>query len=249
MEKLTTDASHEGRTFDDAWREAELAEGWLTMAQGHALFEAARGVTTGSWIVEIGSHCGRSTVLLAAAKAKGVGVLAVDPFDDPRWGGGPDALTDFESTLRRAGLLETVETFRGISEDASRTWNRGRIGMLFVDGAHDRASVLKDIDGWAPHLAPRATVLFHDAYSSPGVTLALFERYFGGAEFEYLGTVGSLARLRKTRLKGILRLRSSLRMLADIPWFGRNLAVKVAIRRRWSLLQRVLRHEGSVFPY
>jgi hypothetical protein len=121
--------------------------------------------------------------------------------------------------------------------------------MLFVDGAHDRESVLIDIDGWAPHLAPEATILFHDAYSSPGVTLALFERYFASSDFEYRGAVGSLARFRRAPMAKVARLRSSVRMLAALPWFGRNLAVKVAIRRRWSLMQRVLRHEGSAFPY
>ena len=163
--------------FSDAWIQAEPVEGWLTEEQGKTLFDAAQSVPSGQWIVEIGSHHGRSTLLLAAAKSDGVRLLAVDPFDDPRWGGGPAALSRFQGTLRGAGLLDQVETFPGVSADASSAWDRGSIGMLFVDGAHDRASVLTDIDGWAPHLADRASILLHDAYSSPGVTIALFERY------------------------------------------------------------------------
>jgi predicted O-methyltransferase YrrM len=233
--------------FLDAWRQAESVEGWLTMEQGRALFETARSVAPSQWIVEIGSHCGRSTLLLAAGKAEGVRLLAVDPFDDARWGGGPHALTNFQATLGGAGLLEVVETFRGISGDASRAWDAGSVGMLFVDGAHDRASVLTDIDGWAPHLAPDARVLFHDAFSSPGVTVALLQRYLGRAGIEYLGSDGSLARLRK--VADDARFRSSLRMLMRLPWFARNLVVKTAIRRHWTWVQRLLRHHGAAYPY
>lgn len=235
--------------FDTAWRWAERADGWLTSEQGRVLFEAARAVESGQWIVEIGSHCGRSTVILAAAKAEGVELLAVDPFDDPRWGGGPNALANFQATLRGAGLLDAVQTYRGLSEHASHSWNRGKIGMLFIDGAHDRASVLTDIDGWTPHLATEASIILHDAYSSPGVTLALFERFIGRSGIAYVGSVGSLARLRKAHTTRADRIRASARMLSRLPWFIRNLGVKVAIRRRWSLLQRILRHEGSAFPY
>lgn len=146
-------------------------------------------------IVEIGSHCGRSTVVLAAAKGPRVPLLAVDPFDDPRWGGGSQALDEFERTLRSADLLEEVKAFRGLSVEAANAGIARPVGLMFVDGAHDRASVLTDIDEWTPHLDDRATLLFHDAYSSPGVTIALFERYCGTAHAQYLGCVGSLARI------------------------------------------------------
>lgn len=233
--------------FLEAWRQVDSVEGWLTKEQGRTLFDTAQTVAPGHWIVEIGSHFGRSTVLLAAGKPGGVDLLAVDPFDDPRWGGGQDAMRTFQSTLTAAGLLDEVKTFRGVSAEASRAWDGQPIGMLFVDGAHDRNSVLVDIDGWAPYLTPGATILFHDAFSSPGVTAALVERYFGRAGNEYVGSVGSLAQVRKTQHAA--RVRSATRIVLRLPWFARNLAVKVAIRRRWPLVQRALRHEGSAFPY
>lgn len=235
--------------FPEAWAKAEPVEGWLTLDQGRALFEAAQAVGSGRWIVEIGSHHGRSTLLLAAAKNDGVQLLAVDPFDDPRWGGGAAALTTFQATLRGAGLLDQVDAFSGVSADASATWDRGPIGMLFVDGAHDRASVLTDIDGWAPHLADDASIFFHDAYSSPGVTVALFERYFGRPRGEYLGSAGSLAHIKNAPLRRGSRAISAARMLGRLPWFARNLAIKIAIRRGWGLTQRALRHSGAAYPY
>lgn len=236
-------------TFADAWRFAQAVDGWLTDDQGQALFDAARDVRPGAWIVEIGSHCGRSTLLLAAGKADGVGLLAVDPFDDPRWGGGPDALIRFQDTLRGAGLLDEVESFRGLSAEASEAWTNGLVGMLFVDGAHDRGSVLTDIDGWAPHLAYDAVILLHDAYSSPGVTRAVFERFCGRSGISYVGSTGSLARFRTGDTSSGDRVSSALRMLARVPWFVRNLAVKISMRRRWVRAQRLLRHDGDAHPY
>jgi predicted O-methyltransferase YrrM len=233
--------------FPEAWQHVESVEGWLTNAQGRTLFETAKTISPGHWIVEIGSHFGRSTVLLAAAKPDGVGLLAVDPFDDPRWGGGADAMTSFRSTLSSADLLDEITTFRGVSADASKAWDGKPIAMLFVDGAHDRDSVLVDIDGWSPHLTPDADMLFHDAFSSPGVTFALIERYLGRSGNEYLGSVGSLAHVRKT--PHAPRVKSTARILLRLPWFARNLAVKISIRRRWTFVQRVLRHEGSAYPY
>ncbi len=236
-------------TFEDAWRHAEGVEGWLTRAQGEALFHAAQAVPMGRWIVEIGSHCGRSTVVLAAAKASEVTLLAVDPFDDPRWGGGSKALDEFERTLRSADLLDEVKAFRGRSLEAANARIARPVGLLFVDGAHDRASVLTDIDAWRQHLHDRATLFFHDAYSSPGVTIALFERYVGAARAQYLGSVGSLARFDMGALSLRERLVSTARMVGRLPWFARNLTVKVALRRGWSTVHRVLGHPGGEYPY
>ena len=53
--------------------------GWLTEAQARTLWDEARVVPAGALIVEIGSHQGRSTVVLAAAAPR-ARVIAVDPF-------------------------------------------------------------------------------------------------------------------------------------------------------------------------
>ena len=237
------------KSFDQAWATASCAEGWLSREQGLALYEAARTVEPGSWIVEIGSHCGRSTVLLAAAKRAGVRLLAVDPFDDPRWGGGPESLARFESTMRSAGLLDEVQTFRGVSAEAAVAGIAQPVGLLFVDGAHDRASVLVDIDGWAPHMGPKAILLFHDAYSSPGVTAALFERFLLSKRARYRGSVASLARVDLVATGSRPSPLSTIRMVSRLPWFARNLLIKIALRRQWPAVRRILRYPGTEYPY
>lgn len=235
-------------TFEHVWTHACAAEGWLTRDQGLALFEAARRVPPGAWAVEIGSHCGRSTLLLAAAKPPGVHLLAVDPFDDPRWGGGAESMARFESTLRGAGLLEEVQTFRGLSAEAAVAGIAEPVGLLFVDGAHDRASVLIDIDGWMPHLGARAVLLFHDAYSSPGVTIALFERFLLSRRAQYRGSVGSLARVDLGPPRALAWAPHAARMVLRLPWFARNLLIKIALRRRWPAVHRALGHQETHCP-
>jgi predicted O-methyltransferase YrrM len=59
---------------------AAHVEGWLSEAQGRALFEAAAATTGRGAIVEIGSWKGRSTTWLASgARLAGQRVYAVDP--------------------------------------------------------------------------------------------------------------------------------------------------------------------------
>ena len=238
-----------GMEFDEAWQHASRTQGWLSWEQSRVLFRAARTVQPGRWIVEIGSHCGRSTVLLAAAKSAEVNLLAVDPFDDPRWGGGPEALVVFERSLRSAGLLDCVQVFRGLSSEAASAGVAGCVGMLFVDGAHDRSSVLADIDGWSPHLAEDAPLFFHDAYSSPGVTVSLFERFFASNWTRYIGSSASLARFDHQPMGFMARLASATRMVARLPWFVRNVIIKVALRRQWAGVHRTLGHPGTEHPY
>lgn len=236
-------------SFDDVWRFADAAGGWLTRAQGLELYGSAREVPSGQMIVEIGSHHGRSTVVLAAAKPSDVELLAVDPFEDPRWGGGPDAYDQFLATLTAAGLVDNVRTFRGLSEQAARSDLAVRVGMIFIDGAHDLASVRRDIDSWLPHLAPDARMLFHDAYSSPGVTAALLERFLGSSEFCYRRAVGTLVRIDCGRTRGVRRGLSTARMLARLGFLTRNLVVKVAIRRGWTRLHQALGQVRPEYPY
>ena len=88
--------------------------------------------------------------------------------------------------------------------------------------------MLADIDGWTPYLAPTASALFHDAFSAPGVTVALIERYLGRPGYEYVGSIRSLVQLRKTSQASAAK--SSAGLLRRLPWFARNIAVKIAIR-------------------
>lgn len=232
--------------FEEIWRSVKNVEGWLTRDQARELFEAARRVPSGSTIVEIGSHHGKSTVVLAKARQPGVRVLAVDPFYDIRWGGGEKNLEIFLETLYRHGVASTVALHRGTSVTADVD---GPIGLVYVDGAHDRRSVLTDLDAWMPRLAAGGALYLHDAFSSPGVTLAILERLTMTRTFRYIGSSQTLAMFRRVDPSTAVALISVTRIAARLSYLARNLAIKTALMRGWPNVLRVLRHPTAEFPY
>lgn len=221
----------------------------MTREQGLALFRAAQAALPGTRLVEIGSHHGRSTVLLAKAAPAGVSVLAVDPYEDVRWGGGTSAFDIFRGNLNRAGVAERVEVFRGTSEQALPQYDKRPIGMLYIDGAHDLKSVLIDIDGWEPYAVEGAVVAIHDAFSSTGVTRAILRRHLFSRSFRYLGSVRSLALFRREDLSAASATMSAFWIACRLMYFARNAAVKVARRQGWKWPQRALLHVDAADPY
>jgi hypothetical protein len=83
-------------------------------------------------------------------------------------------------------------------------------------------------------------MLVHDSFSSIGVTLATLSSITFGSKWRYAGRTGSLAEYRRERVTGMERIRNALRQLAQLPWFARNLLVKVLI---------VLRLRSGDWPY
>lgn len=228
--------------FDQLWPAASLTEGWLAPAQARALYRAATLVPDRHWIVEIGSHRGRSTVFLASGKAEGVPLLAVDPFDNPRWGGGPASLEQFQTTLDRFELSSSVDLFRGLSHEAVLAWNGDQVGLILIDGAHDRESVLTDADDWEPLIAPGGIVFFHDAFSSIGVTEAVTMRHLWNRHFRYLGSTRTLVAFQRSELSTGATIASTIRVIGRMPYFLRNGLIKLALRRQLQGVPRLLRY-------
>jgi predicted O-methyltransferase YrrM len=236
-------------TFEEAWRESAPIGGWLSQPQARVLVCCAERVASGDWIVEVGSHHGKATVLMAKAKPAGTQVLAVDPFDDPRWGGGSVAFGVFESNLAAAGVAGQVSLFRGTSAEAASRWSGDRIGLLYVDGAHDRQSVLTDIRAWEPFIAQQGLVLFHDAFSSVGVTLALLQRHLVSKQFRYVASVASLAIFQRQDQTALATAANALRLTGRLGYFARNVAVKLALRQGRPGIAGLLGHQDAGCPF
>jgi predicted O-methyltransferase YrrM len=244
-------------SFDDALRAMRGIEGWLTEAQATVLFEAARALRPGGRIVEIGSHYGRSTVVLALGASEGVEIVAVDPFLRPERAAeddrtddevGRDDLAVFESNLTAAGVRERVRHLCLLSHEAAEV-ETGPVDLLFVDGDHSFGGARSDFRTWGERLRSGGLLLVHDAYSSVGVTLAQLAALWGSRRFLYLFRVGSLAAYRRADVSTQARLGNAVRQTLPLGWFARNVAVKVALRLRARPLARVLRHEGPDDPF
>ncbi|WP_374455202.1 O-methyltransferase [Nocardioides sp.] len=225
--------------FEDAWRLADRVDGWLTRDQARTLYDAARAVAPGR-VVEIGSHLGRSTIVLAAS---GAAVTAVDPFPDDWKYGRPDTEHRLRAHLAAAGVADRVDVRVSTSRAVREAWS-APVRMVYVDGKHDLWSCRDDLR-WSSFLRPGDVVLVHDAFSSLGVTLALLRDAATTRHHRYLDRTGSLARLEVGRPTAGDRAR----VLREVPWFARNLVVKVLLRMRARPLARLLGHSDTADPY
>jgi predicted O-methyltransferase YrrM len=215
--------------FEAAWSVGDSVPGWLTRDQARLLWDSAAAVPVGGTVLEIGSHQGRSTVVLArAARDRGARVVAVDPFVAGRLFGGAATRARFEDNVARAGVGDVVELVARPSTALRPDWT-APVDLLYVDGKHDYWTVTDDLR-WAAHLPAGGVLLLHDCFSSVGVTLGVLR---GGRGLVYTGRVGSLARF----VVGAPTAADRRRLLAELPWFARNVLIKVALRA-WRLTGR-----------
>jgi hypothetical protein len=242
--------------WDRARAAIEPVPGWLTPAQARRLWEAARSLRAPAQIVEIGSFRGRSTIVLALASGAGVQLVAIDPHlggdrgpqeygERPQLG---EADHDaFTANLERAGVAERVRHVRRFSQEALDDV-RGEIALLYVDGAHRFAPARADLRRWGARIPVGGRLLVHDSFSSVGVTLALAAEVIGRSGWRYRGRSGSLAEYeRVAALPAAARAAEVTRGVAELPWFVRNLAIKVLLVARLPALARRLGSE--VWPY
>ena len=225
--------------FDVVWSRAHDIDGWLTEDQARVLHVEASRVAPGR-VVEIGSHLGRSTTVLAST---GAHVTAVDPFPDDWRYGRPDTEQQLRNHLAAAGVEDRVEVRVATSSDVRHGWT-GRVRLVYVDGKHDMWSCRDDLR-WSDFLETGDVVLVHDAFSSLGVTLAMFRDALTTRRHCYTGRTGSLARFEI----GHPTLGDRARVFAEVPWFTRNLVVKVLLRLRLRPVARLLGHGDTADPF
>jgi hypothetical protein len=157
-------------------------EGWLYDAEADLLIAtAARALAElpdAHAMVEVGSYCGKSTVVLgsvikALRGAQGPRLYAIDPHDgrvgalDRGIHATAPTFENFRRNIAVAGLTEIVQPIQQCSFQVE--W-REPISYLFIDGLHDYANVARDFYHFEKWLAPGAYVAFHDyADYWPGV--------------------------------------------------------------------------------
>lgn len=244
------------RSFDEVFTAISDVQGWMTRSQAERLWAAASRLGAGDRIVEIGSYHGRSAIVLSSAAVNGVEVYAIDPH-----GGndrGPQQIHGaveegqrdheiFLANLDREGVRDRVRHVRKPSQDATGDIP-GRLEIVYIDGAHRYEPARADILRWGAKVADGGALLIHDSFSSIGVTLALLSTLVLGADFRYVGRSGSMTEYRRERVGGAARLSSTLRQLAQLPYFARNVLFKVLIVLGLRRVTRALGHGGE-WPY
>jgi predicted O-methyltransferase YrrM len=243
--------------FADILRRVTDVEGWMTDDQARRLHDRAVSLGAGEKIVEIGSFRGRSMIVLALSAGDGVELVAIDPHGggdrgpqeiDPDQERGDDDNAAFEANLSRAGVRDRVRHVRRMSGAALAEVD-GHVDLLYIDGAHRFGPARDDIVRWGARVRPGGTMLIHDSFSSIGVTLALTTTTFVGAGWRYVGRSQSMAEYRREDLGVVDRVRSGLRQAAQLPWFVRNVVIKVLLTVKAYPLTRLLGHTTRDWPY
>ncbi|HEV3227064.1 MAG TPA: class I SAM-dependent methyltransferase [Acidimicrobiales bacterium] len=244
-------------SFADALAAVAHVDGWMTDGQARLLWDRALATASGERIVEIGSFRGRSTTVLALAAPVGVDIVAIDPHAGNDRGpqeieGFEDAAAEdhemFHANLDRAGVAGRVRHVRAFSQDALGAVS-GEIALLYIDGAHRYRPALADIRVWGGRVRRGGTLLIHDSFSSVGVTLAILRALTFGFRFRYVGRVGSMTEYRCELVARGARRRNVARQLRELPWFARNVTIKVLLVARLGALTRLLGHRSRDWPY
>jgi predicted O-methyltransferase YrrM len=245
-------------TFDATVAAVQDVEGWMTPDQARRLWDRAGELHAGERIVEIGSFRGRSAIVLARAAADDVEVVAIDPHaGNDR---GPQEITGkeaeaaedhevFHRNLEAAGVAERIHHLRLFSE-AALPEVPGPVHLLYIDGAHRWRPAAADIRQWGEKVPAGGRMLIHDSFSSVGVTAAILTELLTSPHWRYEGRSQSMTQYRRVRrLRGRERVRNAARQLVELPWFVRNVAIKVLIVLRLGRLTRLLGHPSADWPY
>jgi MMP 1-O-methyltransferase len=191
---------------------ADRVAGFMPADEGRALYDAALRYFDHGVGVEIGTYCGKSTMLLGAAAEAGHSVLyTIDHHHgseehQPGWEyhdtsmvdeatGLFDTLPAFRHTLDEAGLDDHVVAVVGKSPVVAWGW-RTPLQLLFIDGGHTEAAAQQDFDGWAKWVTVGGGLLIHDVFPDPRdggqAPYHIYCRAIESGEFTEVSVTGSL---------------------------------------------------------
>ena len=214
---MTDPDARTARLFDLA----ETVTGFMPADEGRALFDAGVRYLDGWVAVEIGTYCGRSTVLLgAAAASRGAVLCTVDHHHgseehQPGWefhdtslvdpvSGRFDTLGAFRRTMDAADLQDTIVAVVCKSTVVARAW-RTPLQLLFIDGGHSEDAANADFDGWARWVQVGGALIIHDVFPDPRdggrPPYLIYCRAMDSGDFTEVGCTGSLRVLE--RISGV----------------------------------------------
>jgi predicted O-methyltransferase YrrM len=192
--------------------------GFMPPDEGRALYDAGLRYLRDGAAVEIGTYCGKSTLLLGAAAQQRNSVLyTIDHHrgseeHQPGWEyhdasmvdevtGRFDTLPTLRRTLDAADLDDHVVAIVGKSTTVARGW-RTPLQLVFIDGGHTDAAAMADFDGWAKWVSVGGALVIHDVFPDPRdggqAPYRVYRRAVDSGEFVEVAVTGSLRVLERT---------------------------------------------------
>ncbi|MFI5506018.1 class I SAM-dependent methyltransferase [Mycobacterium sp. NPDC051804] len=191
---------------------ADGVTGFMPADEGRTLYDTAVRYLGDGVGVEIGTYCGKSTVMLGAAAQQSGGVLytidhhhgseehqvgweyhdesMVDPVT-----GLFDTLPTLRHTLDAAGVDEYVVAVVGRSTTVARGW-RTPLRFLFIDGGHTEEAAQRDFDGWVRWVEVGGALVIHDVFPNPDdggqAPYHVYRRALDTGDFREVSATGSM---------------------------------------------------------
>jgi predicted O-methyltransferase YrrM len=149
-------------------------KGWCDFADFYAAMVAR--AQDGAHFVEVGVWAGQSTAALAVEIINSGKVIRLDVVD--HFQGSPEITEPLAD--QRAEFEANIQPVRHVVREvhAEKSWAAARryadasLDFVFIDAAHDTASVLKDLEAWWPKIKPGGILAGHDV-DFTGVQCAL----------------------------------------------------------------------------
>ena len=203
---------------DELFALAEQVTGFMPADEGRALYDTALRYLGDGVGVEIGTYCGKSTVLLGAAAQQSGGVVyTIDHHHGSEehqagWEyhdasmidsvtGLFDTLPTLRHTLDAAGLDDHVVAIVGKSAVVARGW-RMSLRLLFIDGGHTEEAAQRDFDSWARWVDVGGALVIHDVIPDPRdggqAPFHIYQRALNTGDFHEVLATGSMRVLERT---------------------------------------------------
>jgi predicted O-methyltransferase YrrM len=158
-------------------------KGFMADEEISRLHELALAAAPMGPILEIGSYCGLSAVIIGwACRQHNTTLFSIDhhtgseeqqpgeEYFDPdlydKSAGRINTLPFFLRTIETAGLTDNVVPMVCASAVAGKMW-RTPLSMVFIDGGHSFDTVYQDFLTWSPHVMVDGFLAFHDIFMDP----------------------------------------------------------------------------------
>jgi FkbM family methyltransferase len=144
------------RTSEDLQR----AFGFLLPVEVPVLKHLAMLCPPNPIVINIGAGVGTSAMAFLEARDD----LIIYTVDMQERGHPLGGLENERTALADAGLFpsERHHQIHGDSAVVGKTWDKGAVDLVFVDGDHTTEGVEKDIFAWLPNIRPGGIIAFHD---------------------------------------------------------------------------------------
>lgn len=137
--------------------------GYLTRPEIDLMMEIARSLPDNPVVVNIGAGAGTSGMTFMESRPDlKLFTIDVNNHDNP-YGGLMNERNAFEWSGFAGDKRHTQ--IHNDSKKVGKTWRRGAVDCVFVDGDHTDAGVVGDIEAWKKHVKPGGVMIFHDYFS------------------------------------------------------------------------------------